>query len=311
MDPLYLGLTIAIPIACVIILVFVTVMSSICILRYRKNRLEQSRLERNRRVDSLSVVDIDSTVDLVEMTCTSGSGSGLPFLVQRTVARSIKLGDPIGSGRFGQVYIGEYLGEKVAVKKFASRDEQSWFRETEIYNTVLLRHENILGFFASDMVSNNGVTELWLITQYHPNGSLYDYLNQESVPQNIVLRMIVSICNGLSHLHTEIYGTMAKPAIAHRDMKSKNILVRSDLQCCIADFGLAVMKDSRSDSKINMPTNPKQGTKRYMAPEILSETMNMHRFDSFKWADIYALGLVMWKICRRCSDKNSELACCV
>lgn len=36
-------------------------------------------------------------------------------------------------------------GENVAVKIFSSRDEQSWFRETEIYNTVLLRHDNILG----------------------------------------------------------------------------------------------------------------------------------------------------------------------
>ena len=33
----------------------------------------------------------------------------------------------------------------MAVKIFSSRDEQSWFRETEIYNTVLLRHDNILG----------------------------------------------------------------------------------------------------------------------------------------------------------------------
>lgn len=33
----------------------------------------------------------------------------------------------------------------MAVKIFSSRDEKSWFRETEIYNTVLLRHENILG----------------------------------------------------------------------------------------------------------------------------------------------------------------------
>ena len=251
----------------------------------------------------------DATVELDEMTCTSGSGSGLPFLVQRTVARSIKLGEPIGSGRFGQVFIGEYHGEKVAVKKFASRDEQSWYREKEIYNTVLLRHENILGFFASDMVSNNGVTELWLITHYHAKGSLYDYLNLESVTPSVLLRMIISICNGLSHLHTEIHGTMAKPAIAHRDIKSKNILVRNDLQCCIADFGLAVMKDLRGDSKINMPTNPRQGTKRYMAPEILSETMNMHHFDSFKWADIYALGLVIWEICRKCSDKNGKLHC--
>lgn len=37
------------------------------------------------------------------------------------------------------------MGESVAVKIFSSRDEQSWFRETEIYNTVQLRHENILG----------------------------------------------------------------------------------------------------------------------------------------------------------------------
>lgn len=33
----------------------------------------------------------------------------------------------------------------MAVKIFSSRDEKSWFRETELYNTVLLRHENILG----------------------------------------------------------------------------------------------------------------------------------------------------------------------
>lgn len=31
------------------------------------------------------------------------------------------------------------------MKIFSSRDEKSWFRETELYNTVLLRHENILG----------------------------------------------------------------------------------------------------------------------------------------------------------------------
>lgn len=37
------------------------------------------------------------------------------------------------------------MGESVAVKIFSSRDEQSWYRETEIYNTVQLRHDNILG----------------------------------------------------------------------------------------------------------------------------------------------------------------------
>lgn len=52
-----------------------------------------------------------------------------------------------GKGRYGEVWRGTWMGESVAVKIFSSRDEQSWFRETEIYNTVQLRHENILGRF--------------------------------------------------------------------------------------------------------------------------------------------------------------------
>lgn len=52
---------------------------------------------------------------------------------------------PPGKGRYGEVWRGQWQGENVAVKIFSSRDEKSWFRETEIYNTVLLRHDNILG----------------------------------------------------------------------------------------------------------------------------------------------------------------------
>ena len=64
------------------------------------------------------------------------------------------------------------------------------------------------------------------------------------------------------------------------------------------------MKDSASN-KVNIPSNPKQGTKRYMAPEILNETINVKHFESFKQADIYALGLVLYEICLRCTgDKG-------
>lgn len=57
-----------------------------------------------------------------------------------------------GKGRYGEVWRGQWQGENMAVKIFSSRDEKSWFRETEIYNTVLLRHENILGEFVSSLV---------------------------------------------------------------------------------------------------------------------------------------------------------------
>lgn len=47
---------------------------------------------------------------------------------------------------------------------------------------------------------------------------------------------------------------------------------------------------------------------RYMAPEVLDETINMRHFDSFKCADIYALGMVYWEIARRCNSGGQTLS---
>ena len=58
-----------------------------------------------------------------------------------------------GKGKFGEVWKGQFQGESVAVKIFSSREESSWTRETKIYNTILLRHDNILGYYASDLIS--------------------------------------------------------------------------------------------------------------------------------------------------------------
>ncbi|GFR94414.1 receptor protein serine/threonine kinase [Elysia marginata] len=230
----------------------------------------------------------------------SGSGSGLPLLVQRTIARQIRLIEVIGKGRYGEVWRGHWRGENVAVKIFHSREERSWFREAEIYQTVMLRHENILGFIASDNKDNGTWTQLWLITDFYENSSLFDYLNRTTVTLVGMIKLAHSSACGMAHLHMEILGAQGKPAIAHRDLKSKNILVKNDGTCCIADLGLAVRHDSRLDRVDILPTD-RVGTKRYMAPELLDETMNMEHFESFKRADVYAFGLVLWEIARRCS----------
>lgn len=65
--------------------------------------------------------------------------------VQRTIARQIHLVKSVGKGRYGEVWKGKWRDEDVAVKIFFTTDERSWFRETELYQTVLLRHDNILG----------------------------------------------------------------------------------------------------------------------------------------------------------------------
>merc|ERR1712029_22614 len=90
-----------------------------------------------------------------------------------------------------------------------------------------------------------------------------------------------------------------KPAIAHRDMKSKNILVRADGTCVIADFGLAVMHYQRT-GKIDEHQNSRVGTKRYMSPEILDGSIEQGKtFESYKQVDVYAFSLVIWEVLRR------------
>jgi len=49
--------------------------------------------------------------------------------------------------------------------------------------------------------------ELWLVTEYHPAGSLFDCLNRSPVSVEAMMRMSLSIVSGLVHLHMDIPGT--------------------------------------------------------------------------------------------------------
>lgn len=213
---------------------------------------------------------------------TSGSGSGLPLLVQRTLAKQVALVECLGSGSSGsgfggEVWRGIWHGENVAVKIYFSRDEAAWARETEVYSQLLpSRHDNILGYVGSDMTSRASCTQLWLVTQYHPLGSLFDQLNRHPLTHHQTLNICLSIANGLLYLHTEIHGTRGKPAMAHRNLKSKNILVKTNGCCVIADFALAATQDRLTADRVDL----RQGTKRYMSPEILDQTL-VERFFSF------------------------------
>ena len=106
----------------------------------------------------------------------------------------------------------------------------------------------------------------------------------------------------LNHLKTSHYFRLCLPA-------SFLYLLMSDFSagsCCIADFGLAVLHSSATGS-LDIPTNNRIGTKRYLAPEILNDVVNVLYFDSYKRADVYATGLVFWEACRRCLVDGAEL----
>ncbi len=125
------------------------------------------------------------------------------------------------------------------------------------------------------------------------------------------LRLCYTFACGLAHLHTEVHGPRGKPAIAHRDIKSRNVLVKADGACAIADFGLAVRYDSdKGEIDVGAP-NPRVGTIRYMSPEVLEENKQLKEssFSTFLQSDMYSVGLVLWEIARRTTTGEKTLTC--
>lgn len=59
----------------------------------------------------------------------------------------------------------------------------------------------------TSIFADNGTwTQLILVSDYHENGSLFDYLNSHVIDVPGMLRMALSIATGLAHLHMEIMG---------------------------------------------------------------------------------------------------------
>ncbi|XP_042350291.1 activin receptor type-2A-like isoform X2 [Plectropomus leopardus] len=208
-------------------------------------------------------------------------------------------------GRFGCVWKAQLLSEHVAVKIFPVQHKQSWQNEYEIFSLSGMRHENLLHFIAGEKRGSHPELELWLITAYHEKGSLTDYLKANVLSWSELCLIAQSMSRGLAYLHEDIPGHKDghKPAIAHRDFKSKNVLLKSNLTACIADFGLALRFEA---GKSPGDTHGQVGTRRYMAPEVLEGAINFQR-DAFLRIDMYAVGLVLWELASRCKAADGPV----
>ncbi|XP_050404913.1 activin receptor type-2B [Patella vulgata] len=220
--------------------------------------------------------------------------------------RPLQLLELRARGRFGAVWKAQLISDFVAVKIFPLQDKLSWVSEHDIYVLPQMKHENILNFIAVEKRGESLNTELWLITEFHELGSLCDYLKCHTITWSELCKIAESMAKGLAYLHDEIPATkdkLAKPAVAHRDFKSKNVLLKSDLTACVGDFGLALKFEPGISPG---ETHGLVGTRRYMAPEILEGAICFNR-DAFLRIDMYACGLVLWELVARCSARDGPV----
>lgn len=232
--------------------------------------------------------------DVFSLPATSGDKESLLLdkCMKEENGKDIEKLELVAYGKFGRVFRGLLNGSPVAVKVFPASDVNSWVVEQEVYAIKALKnHENILHCLGAEVRGS----DYWLITEYHENGSLYDFLKVECNRLSLYesLKVISTMLKGLAFLHEErTLDGEKKPCIVHRDFKSRNILLKSDLCAVVADFGLALKCENG-----NMPSDENHGqvgTRRYMSPEILEGATEFTAF-AFRQIDVYAAALVVWE----------------
>ncbi|XP_076820246.1 TGF-beta receptor type-2-like isoform X1 [Clavelina lepadiformis] len=212
----------------------------------------------------------------------------------------------IGRGRFAEVWKGKLQQDAsscqvVSVKVFRLRNYGAWRQEKDMLTESWMRHDNIIEFYASEQRTVKGRLQYWLVTAYYQQGSLAEFLRSHILGWLQFCDMAISIANGLAYLHVERDSAgRAKIPIAHRDVKSCNILVKDDCRSCVlADFGLSLKLDPEL-SRDELSNAGQVGTSRYMAPELLERLVNLTDIEMFKRVDVYGMALVMWEMANRC-----------
>ncbi|KAL3740530.1 hypothetical protein ACJRO7_021762 [Eucalyptus globulus] len=190
----------------------------------------------------------------------------------------------LGQGGFGAVYMGRLSnGQEIAVKRLSQNSGQG---EVEFKNEVMLlarlQHRNLvrlLGFCLE------GVERL-LIYEFVPNSSLdrfiFDPLKRANLDWDRRHKIIMGVARGMLYLHED-----SRLRIIHRDLKASNILLDSDMNPKIADFGMARLFEL---DQTQAETNRVVGTYGYMAPEYA-----MHGNFSIK-SDVFSFGVLILEI---------------
>ncbi|KAG6734865.1 hypothetical protein I3843_01G281400 [Carya illinoinensis] len=167
----------------------------------------------------------------------------------------------LGFGGFGRVYKGTLPNSdtQLAVKRI-SHDSRQGLEEfvSEVGSIGRLRHRNLVQLLG--WCRREG--DLLLVYDFMPNGSLDKHLFD--VPKTILswdqrFQIIKGVASGLQYLHEEWEQT-----VVHRDIKAGNVLLDSDFNGKLSDFGLAKLYEHGS----NPITTKVVGTLGYLAPEL-------------------------------------------
>jgi len=207
-------------------------------------------------------------------------------LINQSIGRYSIL-EHLAEGGMSTVYkaFDTQLNRDVAIKLI----RRSAFKPTELDNVLKrfdreakalakLDHANILK--VHDFGEYN--SSPYLVLEYIPGGTLKQKLLGQPWPWKNAASMLMPIASALKYAHEN--------GIIHRDVKPSNILLDSDNQALLTDFGIAKILEAGEGQTLSTATGVGIGTPEYMAPEQgLGQKVDVR-------ADIYSMGIVLYEM---------------
>eukprot|EP00253_Pinus_taeda_P016197 PITA_16197 len=207
------------------------------------------------------------------------------FTLDEMVIATQNYNRKIGQGGFVSVFLGNLPeGKVIAVKVlslFSKQRVREFLNEVDLLSKI--NHRNLVSLLGYC----NETREVMLVYEYMSGGSLKDHLYGSSSEETELswktrLKIAMDAAQGLEYLHVG-----STPKIIHRDIKSANILLDSNMNGKLADFGLSRMT---IDGEATHVTTRVKGTFGYLDPEYYITQRLTEK------SDVYSFGVVLLEI---------------
>ncbi|XP_058179131.1 probable serine/threonine-protein kinase PBL18 isoform X3 [Rhododendron vialii] len=226
----------------------------------------------------------------------------LLFSELKNATRNFRPDGLLGEGGFGCVYKG-WLDEQaltaakpgcgiaVAVKKLKPQGYQGhkeWLSEVD--HLGQLHHPNLVKLIGYCLEDDNRL----LVYEFMARGSLENHLFKRSaqpLPWETRVKVAIDAARGLSFLHN------SESQVIYRDLKASNILLDSEFNAKLSDFGLAKAGPTGDQTHVSTQV---MGTHGYAAPEYVATGRLTAK------CDVYSFGVVLLELLsgRRAVDKE-------
>ena len=211
--------------------------------------------------------------------------------LENTLIGIYQVGNKIGQGGMGEVYdaVDTKLNRRVALKFLtgSSSDDQLARRQLirEAQAIALLDHPNICSIYGIEQIEDFN----FIVMPYIEGETLAEFIKNSVFSRERILSLTRQIVSAVAFAHSN--------GIVHRDLKPANIMIKTDGQIKILDFGLAKIVEKISDFETAVENTDSIsrdgliiGTVSYMSPEQLrGEKLDFQ-------SDIFSVGIILFEL---------------